>query len=112
LFFVNWAAWHRRNLGLWRRCRFELKVLAVWAFLIRERIGIATGIDKSGQDNNFTVTGAQHVGGEIRVAELFDICLAENERRMKNYDHRLNRPRVVPALAGMVRKVLTSRRSA
>ena len=31
LFFVNWVAWHRRNMPLWRRPWFELKVLAVWA---------------------------------------------------------------------------------
>ena len=34
LFFVNWAAWWRRNMPWWRRPWFELKVLAVWAFLI------------------------------------------------------------------------------
>src|SRR5437879_7890579 len=41
LFFVNWAAWRRRTMPLWRRPFFELKVLAVWLFLIWERIGIA-----------------------------------------------------------------------
>jgi len=41
LFFVNWAAWHRRTMPFWRRPFFELKVLAVWLFLIWERIGIA-----------------------------------------------------------------------
>src|ERR1700742_1168275 len=37
LFFVNWMAWHRRNMPVWRRPYFELKVLAVWLFLIWER---------------------------------------------------------------------------
>src|SRR4029077_18444430 len=41
LFFVNWAAWHRRTMPLWRRPWFELKVLAIWLVLIWERIGIA-----------------------------------------------------------------------
>ena len=41
LFFVNWVAWHRRNLPLWRRVLFAAKILSVWAFLIWERIGIA-----------------------------------------------------------------------
>ena len=30
LFFVNWIAWHRRNMPWWRRPYFELKVLACW----------------------------------------------------------------------------------
>ncbi|MBV9419993.1 MAG: ferritin-like domain-containing protein, partial [Alphaproteobacteria bacterium] len=58
LFFVNWVAWHRRNMPLWRRPYFELKVLAVWAFLIWERIGIASDVSHGQQDNNFTVNGA------------------------------------------------------
>src|SRR5690349_18209555 len=41
LFFVNWVAWHRRNMPLWRRPYFALKIAAVWAFPIWERIGIA-----------------------------------------------------------------------
>ena len=62
LFFVNWAAWHRRTMPLWRRPYFELKVLAVWLFLIWERIGIARDVGSGVQDNNFTVTGAKQVG--------------------------------------------------
>jgi hypothetical protein len=36
-FFVNWVAWHRRNLPWWRRPLFQAKILAVWGFLIWER---------------------------------------------------------------------------
>ena len=60
LFFVNWVAWHRRNLPWWRRPLFARKVLAVWAFLVWERIGIARGRRRrAAQDNNFTVTGGK-----------------------------------------------------
>ena len=81
LFFVNWVAWHRRNLPWWKRPWFWLKILAVWAFLIWERIGIARGLGGApNADNNFTVTGSKAVGGvDISVAELMDICLAEND---------------------------------
>ena len=48
LFFVNWVAWHRRNLPPWRRVLFAAKIVSVWAFLIWERIGIARGIDGAG----------------------------------------------------------------
>ena len=109
LFFVNWAAWHRRTMPLWRRPFFELKVLAVWLFLIWERIGIARDMGSGVQDNNFTMTGAKSVGDDINVAELIDICLAENKRRMSPYDGRLLRPFAVPALAGLARRFMRSR---
>jgi hypothetical protein len=100
LFFVNWAAWHRRTMPFWRRPFFELKVLAVWLFLIWERIGIARSVEGGAQqDHNFTVTGAKSVGNDIDVGGLIDLCLAENERRMGLYDDRLLRPFAVPALA-------------
>jgi hypothetical protein len=108
LFFVNWAAWYRRTMPFWRRPFFELKVLAVWLFLIWERIGIARDVGSGVQDNNFTVTGAKAVGNDIDVAELIDMCLAENERRMSPYDRRLLRPRFVPALARLARRFMRS----
>ena len=106
LFFVNWAAWHRRTMPLWRRPWFGLKVLAVWLFLIWERIGIARDMGNGVQDNNFTVTGARTVGEDISVAGLIDLCLAENHRRMSAYDQRLVRPRVVPTLARLARRLM------
>lgn len=106
LFFVNWAAWHRRTMPLWRQPWFELKVLAVWLFLIWERIGIARNVGNGVQDNNFTVTGAKTVGEDISVGGLIDLCLAENQRRMSAYDQRLLRPRVVPTLARLARRLM------
>jgi hypothetical protein len=106
LFFVNWAAWHRRTMPLWRRPYFELKVMAVWLFLIWERIGIARDMGGGPQDNNFTITGAKSLGDDIDVGQLIDICLAENERRMSRYDRRLLRPKGVPALARLARRFL------
>lgn len=101
LFFVNWVAWHRAQLPWWRRPWFFVKVLAVWAFLIWERIGIAKGIDAGGevQDPNFTLNGTGAVGIELEPRELIELCLAENDRRMAGYDSRLLRPDTVPSLA-------------
>ncbi len=110
LFFVNWAAWHRRTMPWWRRPYFELKVLAVWLFLIWERIGIARDMGSGVQDNNFTVTGAKSVGEDIDLKELIELCLAENQRRMQRYDARLLRPFAVPALARLASRLLRSRR--
>ncbi|HEV7383661.1 MAG TPA: hypothetical protein VGN89_02200 [Phenylobacterium sp.] len=98
LFFVNWVAWWRRNMPWWRRPWFELKVLAVWAFLIWERIGIAGQMESSekAQDNNFTLSGSKELGVEVTFGELARICIAENDRRLAPYDTRLIRPVFVP----------------
>ncbi len=103
LLFANWLAWHRRNISWAQRLRFEARVLAVWAFLVWERIGIARGIGRDGkappQDNNFTVSGAKSVSSaEVGTGALMAICLAENERRFAGYDARLVRPTTTPAL--------------
>jgi hypothetical protein len=112
LFFVNWVAWHRRRLPPWRRPFFVAKVLAVWVFLVWERIGIARGVASAGgatsgtapQDNNFTLTGSKAVGAiDLSVAGLIDVCLEENDRRLSGYDRRLLRPNLVPRLMRFAR---------
>jgi hypothetical protein len=107
LFFVNWVAWHRRNMKLWRRPWFALKILGVWAFLIWERIGIARDVGGERQDNNFTMSGAQELGVDISVAELMDACLAENDRRLRIYDARLLRPNFVPRMVRLARRFMS-----
>ena len=106
LFFVNWVAWHRRNMPWWRRPHFELKVLAVWAFLVWERMSIASDVTHGQQDNNFTMNGAQQLGADIDIGELIAICLEENDRRLGVYDARLKRPRFVPFVARLALKFL------
>jgi hypothetical protein len=108
LLFANWLAWHRANMPIWRRPWFELRVWAVWAFLGWERVGLAKTVDGNGQerkqDNNFTVTGAKSVSAEdYTLADIIDLCLAENDRRFAGYDARLLRPTTMPALARFAR---------
>jgi hypothetical protein len=117
LFFVNWVAWHRRNLAWWRRPWFWCKIAAVWVFLVRERIGLARGVgaarDATAQDNNFTLHGSKAVADiDLSAAQLFDLCLAENQRRMAGYEPRLLRPQVVPRLIRFLRRFLRDRRPA
>jgi hypothetical protein len=108
LFFVNWVSWWRRNMPLWRRPWFELKVAAVWLFLFWERIDMAKGMGTStkAQENNFTLNGSKELGVEITFGELARICLAENERRLAPYDSRLIRPRFVPATIRLALRLL------
>ena len=109
LFFVNWAAWHRRTMRWWRRPWFELKVLGIWIVLVWERVRVARDVDHGVQDNNFTVTGAKSVSVDVSAADLVDLCLAENHRRMAAYDPRLLRPAAVPAVARLVSRLLRLR---
>ena len=106
LFFVNWAAWHRRTMPLWRRPWFELKVLGIWSVLVWERVRLARDVGHGVQDNNFTLNGAKSVGADISATELIGLCLAENHRRMSVYDERLVRPAAVPALARLARRLM------
>ncbi|MGN6452927.1 MAG: ferritin-like domain-containing protein [Steroidobacteraceae bacterium] len=106
LFFVNWAAWHRRTMPLWRRPWFELKVLGIWAVLVWERMRLARDVGHGVQDNNFTLSGAKSVSADISATELIGLCLAENERRMSVYDERLLRPAAVPTLARLARRLM------
>jgi hypothetical protein len=110
LLFANWLAWHRRTIRWWQRPWLELRVAAVWAFLVWERIRLAKGIgagDAGGLDNNFTISGAQAVGdGGMNTAGLMDLCLAENDRRFAGYDARLVRPTTVPSLVRLARRII------
>lgn len=105
LFYVNWVAWWRRNMPWWRRPWFELKAIAVWIYLIWERIGLAGKMenDEKAQDFNFTLNGSKELGVEITFPELARICLEANDKRLAPYDPRLLRPVFVP---GMIRLAL------
>jgi len=118
LLFANWLAAHRRSLGPLRRLWFELRVAAVWVFLVWERIGLARGMDGAGkpakpQDNNFTLTGSKAVSDvDIGAAELMALCLAENDRRFAGYDPRLVRPTTMPWLTRLALRVMHAQTSA
>ena len=116
LFFVNWVAWHRRNLPPWRRVLFVVKILSVWAFLIWERIGFAFDGARGAQaatgggDNNFVFTGGKAIGGvDMSAAVLIGVCLSECERRFSGYDARLLRPSVMPRVMRFASRFLGPR---
>jgi len=92
-------------------------VLAVWAFLGWERMGVARGMGKSrsgerdAQDHNFTVTGSKAVADvDVSLRELMTICLAENDRRFAGYDTTLCRPTTMPWLVRTALRVMPVRR--
>jgi len=103
LFFVNWVAWHRRNLPIWKRPVFLARVVGVWAFLVWERLETAREIDGG---NNFTMTGAQTMELDLDLENLISLCLSENARRLSAFDPRLPRPSFVPNTARLALRVM------
>jgi hypothetical protein len=107
LFFTNWIAWHKASMPLWRRPYFALKTLAVWGFLIWERIGIARDVEGgNANDANFAINGSKALADEMDPATLIDICLEEDQKRMSGYDSRLLRPTTMPKLARLARRFI------
>lgn len=109
LFFANWLVWYRRALPFWRRPLFFAKRMAVWAVLVAERFGMARDMGSGSQlsksqNANFTFQGSPELTGAIDAAELLDVCLAENDRRLAGYDPRLLRPNTVPRLVRLARR--------
>jgi hypothetical protein len=103
LFFVNWLAWHRRQLSWPRRILFDLRCLSVFLGRVKERIKTAKGV---GGQKNFTATSSKAIESDLKPRDLFELCLAENDRRMARYDRRLIRPRLVPALVKIALKFM------
>jgi hypothetical protein len=83
-------------------------VLAVWLFLIWERIGTARAVESRGNaaDNNFTVSGSKRLGVDVTFKQLAAICLKENDRRLAPYDERLIRPTFVPTVVRLALRLI------
>jgi hypothetical protein len=110
LFFVNWLAWHRRQLSWPARLWFNLRCLACFLGRIKGRLDTARAVkgsqgDKK-KDKNFTATTSKALAVNMKVPDLMRLCLSENDRRMAKYDARLLRPVLVPSLVKLALKFL------
>ncbi len=102
LFFVNWIAWRRRNLPFWQKPLYALGVLGAWTHILWERLQTARNLGGS----NFIMTGHEAMEIDLDLRSLLDLCLAENDRRLDAYDPRLIRPKLVPAVARLIRRFM------
>ena len=107
LFYVNWVAWHRRNMPLWRRPWFALKIARSLGIpdLGAHRHRARCRRRRAGQQFHGERRAGMS-GVDISVAELMDTCLAENDRRLGIYDARLLRPRFVPRMVRLARRFM------
>ena len=106
------AARQIRKLGKKRRPWFLAKTAAVWAVLVWDRLVLARSLGGAnggkGSQTNFTAS-SDSIGVSLSAAELIDICLAENDRRMAGYDARLLRPTTVPFVIRLARRFMRPR---
>ena len=106
LFFVNWVAWHRRNMPL------------VAPSLVRAEGARGVGVPGLGahrhrvrrQPTASRTTTSPSTAPASSAAttstsfKLMETCLAENDRRLGIYDTRLKRPRFVPFMIRTFRR--------
>jgi len=123
LFFVNWVKYRRSQLPWWRRPAFSLRcgwiiLKQVWSRAKTARTlggspdATATAakrpITGGADDDNFTLSAHHDLGEDVTLHKLLGLCLRENAARLAPYDARLLRPRLVPALARFMYRVLPS----
>ena len=113
LFFVNWVKSRRAQLPWWRRQAFCLRCAWIIVKQVASRVRTARSMGrlqsaKVGSSENFTLTAHRELGTEVTLHRLLGLCLVENERRMAEYDARLERPRLVPGIARILFRLLPS----
>ncbi|NBX73365.1 MAG: ferritin-like domain-containing protein [Alphaproteobacteria bacterium] len=106
LFFVNWVAWKRAQNNLFQNILFSGTCMAALGLSMFNRLGLAGKTKKAGQGvgarsggGSFTMTGTESVAGKLSPRLFLETCLAENNRRMAEYDDTLLRPTLMPRLA-------------
>jgi len=128
LFIVNWAAYLRAQRPLLARPGFD--AWRAWNVVAQaigrlkgalEMAGAGKGKSKETKESvetvvdnskaGFTMGAAASLFGDFSLRTFFELCLAENERRLSQYDPRLLRPTMVPSVIRQVVKVLPRRGS-
>ncbi|HEY7491003.1 MAG TPA: ferritin-like domain-containing protein [Candidatus Tectomicrobia bacterium] len=103
LFFVNWEAYHQARRPLWQRPQHVWRGALGRGLQVWHRLQTARGLRQGG---DFTIKGHQSLQATMSPRRFLELCLQENTRRLARYDARLLRPRLVPALARALRRVL------
>lgn len=106
LFFVNWVKYRRSQLPWWRRPAFSMRCGWIILKQVWSRVKTARTLGGADTDENFTLSAHQDLGVDVTLHQLLGLCLRENDARLGLYDARLRRPRLVPALARLLYRVL------
>jgi hypothetical protein len=103
LYFVNWEAYYQARRPLWQRPRHLWRGALGRGSQVWHRLQTARGVRREG---DFTLKGHQSMHSAMSPRSFLELCLTENERRLRCYDARLLRPRLVPCIAKVLSRVL------
>ena len=103
LFFVNWEAYHQARSPFWQRPKRLGRGALERVLQAYKRLKIALG---ARTNKDFTMKSHQQIATDITPRRFLELCLAENARRLDRYDARLVRPRLVPAIAKALCRIL------
>ncbi|HLI10814.1 MAG TPA: hypothetical protein VKY65_04365 [Alphaproteobacteria bacterium] len=105
VFFVNWMAYREAQRG--RGNAFLRALTSAWYYgrAVNRMVGtIRRGAESDGE--NFSATQADVFLEGFSLRKLVGTCLAENARRMSEFDPDLLRPRLLPALGRVAFSVM------
>ena len=100
IFHVNWVAFNQAQLSYTQRPNYVFRRgLAIW-LQVASRLRTALKIKgaNEGSQENFAMN-AHTALGDITPRSFLELCLSENEKRLKPYDSRLLRPTLAPGIA-------------
>ena len=96
VFFVNWIAWDRTRSGLRGQAMQAIPALVSYGQSIVRRAKGGAALEGPGESATLALFG--EVLNGLTPASFIRACVTENERYMSDFDPRLLRPRVIPAL--------------
>ena len=97
VFFINWVAYRQVQRGRGAKVWRAAKALRHYGEAVGRLIKVARDADDTQGD--FTATKAKTFVDDLTAKTFLSTCLEANARRMSAFDHRLLRPRLIPALA-------------
>jgi hypothetical protein len=103
VFFINWMVWSRANRGPGRRLAFRVRCMRALMLQAWKRLKTARG---AASKDDFTQKGAASFDVDLDPKRFFQLCLAENDRRMAMFDARLKRPRAMPTAIRLALKFI------
>ena len=110
IFHVNWVAYNQARLPYAGRPGYVFRRgLAMWLqALSRLKTAMKIKGEAESKQDNFTMN-AHAQFGDISPREFVELCLRENEKRLRPYDPRLLRPEFVPSIARAILPTLPRR---